>query len=367
MKISDIWLPITVILLLSGCGGDATESKSPEKEPVTVTVATAMAADQAVRFSASGKIEAMRQANLSTRMMGYIRDIQVKVGDRVRQGQTLLSLDIADLNAQRARSEAAIAEAQAAFTTAEKDYQRYSRLFEEESASQKELDDMTARFRMAEARLEAARQAKQEVEAQLAYARIKAPFGGIVTNIFPKIGDMANPGQTLVALESPGVFEVKAGIPEAEISRVARGDSVIVYIEVIGEQRSGYVSELSLSARHTGGQYLATIALPDSPEGLRSGMYARVLFERTGPAGSDGTAAASWQGSVLIPQEALVHRGQLSGVYTISQENTALLRWLRLGSKQGDQVEVLSGLSPGERYIRSAEQKLYNGMPLSIQ
>jgi multidrug efflux pump subunit AcrA (membrane-fusion protein) len=69
----------------------------------------------------------------------------------------------------------------------------------------------------------------------------------------------------------------------------------------------------------------------------------------------------------MIPCEALVTQGQLTGVYTVSQSQTALLRWVRLGREYGEQVEVISGLQPGETLIISAEGKLYNGAPLRIQ
>ena len=69
---------------------------------------------------------------------------------------------------------------------------------------------------------------------------------------------------------------------------------------------------------------------------------------------------------VLIPTEAIITNGQLSGIYTVSQSNTALLRWLRLGRTFGDQVEVLSGLNVGEAYIVSAEGKLFNGIKISL-
>ena len=71
--------------------------------------------------------------------------------------------------------------------------------------------------------------------------------------------------------------------------------------------------------------------------------------------------------TVLIPNEAIVTKGQLSGVYTVSERNTAMLRWLRLGRTYGDQVEVLSGLSADENYIISAEGKLYNGAKITIE
>ena len=70
---------------------------------------------------------------------------------------------------------------------------------------------------------------------------------------------------------------------------------------------------------------------------------------------------------VLVPKEALVYKGQLTGIYTVSQNKTAMLRWLRLGRDYGNQIEVLSGLSTDESYIVSAEGKLYNGVKVTIQ
>lgn len=354
-----VTIPLLATLLLLSCAGDKTPEKSLS-EPVAVQVADAGTGDQAPFFSASGTITAASQANLGTRMMGYVRDIPVKVGDPVRSGQLLLSLDNADLQARMAQTNAGIAEAEAAFSNAEKDYMRYRELFSDQSATQKELDDMTAGYRMAKARLEAARQMKNEVAAQFAYTRIRAPFNGVVTNIFAETGDLANPGQPLVAVETPGTFEVEARIPENEIGMVRRGDTVSVLVKATGKRLGGRVAELSNSARNTGGQYLATIQLLEQDDALRTGMYATLQFPREGT----GTREDS---TVLIPMSSLVRRGQLAGVYTISQEGTALLRWLRLGRAYGDQVEVLSGLQNGETYIVSSGSKLYNGVPVRLQ
>ncbi|MDG1573353.1 efflux RND transporter periplasmic adaptor subunit [Robiginitalea sp. M366] len=349
---------IAIALLMGSCGGDPSESPSGAQQPVAVTLAQAGTASATPYFTASGKVEAARQANLGTRMMGYVRTLHVKVGQPVQAGDLLLSLDLADLRAKMAQAEAGIAQAQAGFANAEKDYQRYRELFAAQSATQKELDDMTARYQMAKAQLEGARQMRQEVAAQFAYAQIKAPFDGVVTNVFTEAGDLASPGQPLVAVEAPGRFEVAARIPESAIIGVAVGDTVPVLIEAAGLELRGHVSELSTSARNTGGQYLATVQLDQTDPGLRSGMYATLHFP--GAKKDSGQTV-----TVLIPRDALVQRGQLSGIYTVSQQQTAMLRWLRLGREYGDQVEVLSGLQAGETYIRSAEGKLFNGVRIS--
>ncbi|MGB3149107.1 MAG: efflux RND transporter periplasmic adaptor subunit, partial [Maribacter sp.] len=240
----------------------------------------------------------------------------------------------------------------------EKDFNRYTNLFQENSASQKELDDITANYNMAKARLEAAEQMKNEVNAQLSYVNIRAPFNGVVTNKFTKEGDMANPGMPLLEIEAPGNFQVWSMVPESEIQHIKTDTEVEVLIKSLNEQVRGKVTEVSTSAKNTGGQFLVKVVLNKTKTNLLSGMYARVEFPLEEKTVSD---------VVLILKDAIITKGQLEGVYTVSQSNTALLRWLRLGRIYGDSVEVLSGLSADERYIVAAEGKLFNGAKISIE
>lgn len=346
--------------LITACGGgDANENQTSLK-PVTVSVETVKGNYPGESFSVSGKVAAKQQANLGTRIMGFVNDIPVKTGDHVKAGQVLLRLDQADMQAKLAQVNAGISEAEAAFTNAEKDYNRFQSLFADQSATQKELDDMTTRYRMAQARLESARQMQREVSAQFAYTQIKAPFSGLVVNTFVKSGDLVNPGQPLLAIEDPDEFEIKAQIPENYINQVKVGDSATIWIKTLNAKISGQISELSTSARNTGGQYEVTLALTDKNQDLRSGMFASVEF-------SGIESLVESENIVLIPSEILVERGELKGIYTVSQSNTAVLRWLRIGREYGDRVEVLAGLEAGESYVVSAAGKLYNGAPLSIQ
>ncbi|SDL30733.1 RND family efflux transporter, MFP subunit [Salinimicrobium catena] len=349
----------TLGLFATSCGSDEKKEAINEGPVVPVRVETPSGAGE--RFlTASGKIEAVNSANLSTRMMGFIEDIHVKVGDKVNKGELLVSINNSDLQAKRAQVNAGITEAEAAYNNAKKDYERFKALYEKESASQKEMDDQTARFEMAKARLEAAKQMKNEVNSQFAYVNIRAPFSGVITNKFAEEGTMANPGQPLLAIESPGKFEVMARVPESEISRIETGTKVDVNVKSIDQTIPGTVSEVSTSARNTGGQYMVKIALEDTEAKLLSGMYATVRF----PIEKKEETASQ---AVMIPQDAIITRGDLQGVYTVSSQNTAMLRWLRLGRTYGDQVEVLSGLNPEEAYIVSADGKLFNGAKVSVK
>ncbi|GAB4161992.1 MAG: efflux RND transporter periplasmic adaptor subunit [Winogradskyella sp.] len=358
LSIHKLFATITLLGLLS-CGQDQKEVVKDTSNPVSVVVEKVTSNNHNSPLIVSGTIEAVNSANLSTRLMGYVERIHVKVGDKVTKGQTLIVINNNDLQAKRAQVNAGISEAQAAFDIAEKDYNRYKNLFEENSASQKELDDMTAHYNMAKARLESAQQMKNEINAQFDYTNVKAPFNGVVTGKFIDEGALANPGMPLLAIESPKSFEVVARVPETMITKIKEGEEANIVISSINAEIKGNVTEVSTSSANSGGQFLVKLNLDSKNQNVRSGMFASVQFPniKNQLSGSGET--------IMIPKEAIITHGQLSGIYTVSQQNTAVLRWLRLGKSFGDKVEVLSGLTADESYILSSEEKLYNGAKLS--
>ena len=352
-----ITLLILSIVLVS-CGSDEKKSLKKDTPTVAVKVVSVNSENSSPFFTASGKIKATNQVTLSTRTSGYVDNIHVKVGDKVSKGKLLLSINNAGLKAKLAQVNASITQAKAAFNIAEKDYNRYKNLHQQNSASQKEMDDMTANFEMAKARLEAANAMMNEINSQFKYVDIKAPFSGVVTTKYIEKGDLANPGMPLISVESPEKFDVTVMVAESEISQVKKDTKVDVLVKSINQTLSGIVTEVSTSANNTGGQYLVKITLNKSDAPILSGMYTNVKFP------SNKKSAAN---KVLIPLDVIVKNGQLSGVYTVSQNNTAILRWLRLGKTFGNDVEVLSGLNADEQYIVSAEGKLYNGVKVAIK
>jgi RND family efflux transporter MFP subunit len=361
MKKTIAILILSTFLFLS-CGKETKEATN--SEPVIEVQVSGISADSNTPYvTASGKIEAENSANVSTRMMGYVTKVHVKVGQKVNAGQLLVSVNNTDLQAKKAQVDASILQATAAFNNAKKDYERFTVLFNQQSASQKELDDMTSRYEMAKAGLESVKQMKNEVMAQFSYANITAPFSGEVTNTFVKEGDMANPGMPLVSVEGNGIMQVMAMVSEGDITSIKNGMPVKVLVKSSNQQLKGKVSEVSTSATNTGGQYLVKINLEKTDNKVLSGMFVNIQFPIEKPKAKSETIKS---GKILVPESALVTQGQLTGIYTVSN-NVAILRWIRTGKSFGNQVEVLSGLSANEKYIVAAEGKLYNGALISVQ
>jgi RND family efflux transporter MFP subunit len=348
-------------LILMSCGGDKKENVT-NLPTIPVQVSENTENVNGSFITASGKIESENSANLSTRMMGYVTKVNVKVGQNVSAGQLLVSINNTDLLAKKAQVDASITQATAGYNNAKKDYDRFVNLFAQQSASQKELDDMTARYEMAKAGLEAAKQMRNEVMAQFSYSNITAPFSGTVTNTFVKEGDMANPGMPLVSIEGASRLQVTAMVSESDISNVKNGMPVIINVKSLNKEVAGKVSEVSLSAKNTGGQYLVKVILDKMDKTILSGMFVNVQFQK---AKKEITSTVK-SDIVLVSESALVRQGQLTGIYTVGSGNVAILRWLRIGKTLGSQVEILSGLSSDEQYIVSAEGKLFNGAKVQL-
>src|SRR4051812_1572169 len=173
-------LMLIILTGLNGCSDQNENQNERNDKAVAVTLST-VAAGTSPAIIASGKVEAVHTANISTRVMGRITDIFVKTGDRVRKGQLLASVWDEDIKAKRAQADAMIAEAEAAYATAKKDYDRFDNLYKQQSATAKELDNVMLQYNSAKAKVVAARQMRSEVNADLSYSSLTAPFNGVVT------------------------------------------------------------------------------------------------------------------------------------------------------------------------------------------
>ncbi|WP_462319291.1 efflux RND transporter periplasmic adaptor subunit, partial [Marinilabilia sp.] len=259
--------------------------------------------------------------------------------------------------AKEQQVEAGIAEATAAFENLETNYQRFKNLYEKESATQKEFDDIKAQYKMAEARLEAAKQRRREVDEMLQYANIRSPYDGTVINKFVNEGDMASPGMPLLAIEAPGAFEVLSRIPESEMNLWSVGDTAMVKISSVKETVEGVITNISPSSKFSGPQYEILIGLmPDEEQAsiVRSGMFANVKLHH-------GTEEV-----VEVPSELIVERGQLTGIWMVSPQDKALMRWIRPGRELKGKTEILSGVKPGEKIITEYDGRLYDGILVEL-
>jgi RND family efflux transporter MFP subunit len=352
-----------IIITLAGlhaCSGGNEKRNETNETPVAVKLST-VSEDIQPAISASGVVEAAQTANISTRVMGRITNIFVKTGDRVNKGQLLASVWDEDIKAKRAQTDAMIAEAEGALATAQKDYDRFNNLYKQQSATAKELDNVTLQYNSAKAKVAAAKQMRSEVNANLTYSSLTAPFSGVVTQKLAEVGSIANPGIPILTIEQNEIFQVSASIAESDISKIHLGDVANIRIKSTGKLFDGKIVQINPSSQFTGGQYMVKISIPETAKkDIYAGMFASVSIPVKDILQVKNDVA-------LVPFSSIITRDELTGIYTVGVNNTALLRWIRLGKTYGDKVEVISGLSKDEKFIRSSESKLYDGAPVIVK
>jgi RND family efflux transporter MFP subunit len=293
----------------------------------------------------------------------------VHEGDSVRAGQTLAVLDDATLRASVEQAQAGVKAAQNAQAAAQSNAAlaastlgRYKQLESEKSVSPQEMDEVSRRAEAAAANFDAVRAQTDAARAQesgartmLSYTRLTAPFSGIVTARMADPGTMAAPGVSLIQVDQSGALQLQATVDESAIGAVHKGLKVQVEVDGAGAAgMAGTVQEIVPAADQASHSFLVKIDLPAASQ-LLAGMYGTAEFP-------NGVRQA-----ILIPRSAVVARGSLACVYVVDGKGIAQLRYLVLGGLQGDLVEVLSGISAGEKLVDAPADRDLAGKRIEVQ
>jgi len=325
------------ILVLAACGDKIQPGTTGKEATVTVKapVITARVTQQPVYYEAVGTVTARTASTVASKLMGVVRAIHVQEGDLVKQGDLLVTIDQRQVQAQL---EQALANAE----VASKEYRRYQQLLKEQSASQQEFDRAEARYREAQAAVDAARVSQKD-------ALVRAPYDGRVVAKMINPGDLASPGTPFVTIEQEGLFCTDLVLPERYIQAIKLDLEVSVVVPAMNnEEFTGIVGRIVPTADARSRSFQVKVRMPEGPD-FKSGMFARVLI----PVGGTGM--------LLIPQTAITAQGQLNGVFIVDEQQTAHFRLVRTGKIFGDQVEVLSGLNDGQRVIQTVPPTMQDG------
>jgi multidrug efflux pump subunit AcrA (membrane-fusion protein) len=347
----------------------------------------------------SGTIRPLDQATLSTRVMGRITSLPAEAGDRFRKGDVLARIDVMDMTAQTSQAQsgvdqaragvaqsqatlsqlqAQLVEAKASLRLAEISQRRMILLRREGAVSQSQLDEANTRFEegrakvaqiqagitqaqaaiaQSKAALNRASSAVTSASANESYGTILAPFNGVVVQKLAYEGEMAAPGTALLKVENPDILQLEISVPEDNLRYVQVGKLVQVRVDAINQSFTAKIQQIVPAADPNSRSFIVKIPIPNSGR-LISGMFGKIAL----PLGT--------QQRMTIPQTALVQRGQLQGVYTVVTptpgQTTAELRWIKTGKTQNGQVEITSGLMPGDRLITNHLSQLTDGQPISI-
>ncbi len=285
-----------------------------------------------------GMIEAVQQSTVSAQTSGTVVELPFDVDDSVVAGDLIVRLDDSEQQSRLNQAEATLGEAQSGLQDARQQYQRIEAIHERGLVSRQEFDRARNNLSAARARVERARAGVEEAQEQLNYTRITAPYDGILTERHVELGESVSPGQPLLSGLSLEQLRVVVDLPQK-------------YADVARNERRATVSLADGRVLKTGEMTFYPYANPQThtfrlrmrltePNGtLFPGMLVKV-----------GVPVATRE-ALWIPASALVQRSELRAVFVLDNNDQPRLRQIRAGIRHGDRLEVLSGLSEGERVV----------------
>lgn len=341
-------LLLTVLLLLAGCGAeDKADKARGAARSIQARVEAVSVAEMPTYHTAPATVVARERVEVASRLMGYLREINVAEGAMVKAGQRLFTVDPLDVEGQLAQARLAVELAEDAWRDAVADYERHANLLKEEVVTRQQYEKMKLNRDLAATRLAQARAQLATAAGQLRYASVTAPIAGVVTRKLADRGDLATPGQPVIVLESTGPMQVETQVPEAILARIKLGQTVQVEIDGQAGPVAARIARISPAADPVSRTF--QVKLDVAQAGLRSGSFARVLFPLTS------------RQALTVPAAALVQRAGIEGVFVVNAEGIAQFRMVRSGERRDGRVEIQAGLTEGERIVVEGAEQLANG------
>ena len=330
-------LMIAALLPVSCHQSEDPAQAPPPGPPIEAPVIAVEAVVQTVHEQVVGTVQPELRATVASKTTGHIIEMLAVPGKTVDKGQLLARIKTPQLVAAMASAEASLANAKS-------EAERYRSLRDSGSVSQREIDRVETALQVITAE-------RDQIKSQLDEADIKAPFTGRITHKQRDTGDLVQPGTPICRIEDPTRLRFEMHVAETLANKLTLGQSFRVVIESGGLDLEGAVAEISPAADTGSRTFLIKLDLP-AEKSLMAGQFGRAFLPRT------------TRSSIMIPKDAVLQRGQMSYAAVVDGDNTAHLRIVRTGARQGGGIEILAGLEQGERILAEVPADFAGGTPV---
>lgn len=351
--------PCLVLLLITQCVlaacSEEPRSDGPRNRTVTVTVARVEEASFERSIRGIGSLEGANQVVIRPERAGIVKEIRFQEGQMVQQGERLVTLRDDKLQQELKAQNATLQSALATLDRTRRSYQRFARLFEQDTISREELDQVQTAYETAQADVDRLRAQVDLVREQLADTSINAPVSGLLSESFVDPGDYVEEGDDLVTLYDTSTLEVVFSVSGNRVGSLEKGQPVTVFVDAFPETaftgRVTFVGPAVDPATRT----LPVKARVDNPgQRLKPGLFATaevVIDSRISPA---------------VPEQALVAVRTGYVVFTVGQNATASRQPVQIGLRRPGLVEILEGVAPGDRVVTLGHMNLSDGTPVEV-
>ncbi len=351
------------------------ENTAAASTPRSAAVAIAKQQSISTQLSIAGEFLPYQDVQIHAKVAGYIKKINVDIGDRVHMGQVLAVLEIPELVAQIDEANAAVHHAEEEIQRAHSEVSRAEadsvalhanaeRLADTDKArpgliAQQELDDATAKDRASQAQVDASKSAlaaaRQQLEVAKAdyqhfaalgsYAQITAPYDGVVTARFADTGSLVQAGTSsggmpVVTVAQINLLRLRVPVAESLAAKIRNGDSAEIVVQATGEHFTGKVTRSTNSLDMSTRTEQVEIDVPNRDYHLQPGMYADVRL-----------SANARPDALVVPIEAIQRGEAKNQVLLVDKNDKVEFREVKLGIEGPNNVEIVSGLNPGDRVI----------------
>ncbi len=344
-------LTLAAQVMSSGCKPSLAGPAKEAGPPLAVQVVRPKRGPITRNVTLPGEIKPYQQATLYAKVAGYLRTITVDKGDQVKEGVLLAEIEVPELLADRARYKSEV-------EVADLDYKRLSE-------SQKKFPDLVVPQTVdnAKGKLDVAKASLERTETLLSFAKIIAPFSGVITKRMVDPGAFipaatsgsAAQNAAIVTLTDFNRVRVQVAVPELETSLITTDQPVRVSADGLPRRNfDGKITRFSYALDEASKTMLAEIELDNPKLELRPGMYATVKIgiERK-------------EDALLVPVEGLVVEKAGSSLFIII-DNKAKKLPVKTGFNDGAQVEIISGIKPDQPVILIGKKTLADGQPVTV-
>jgi RND family efflux transporter MFP subunit len=332
------------------------EATSAESGAMYVRTVQVEPGGGAQTLSLPGTLQGFVQAPVAARAGGYLRRWTKDIGSRVRQGELLAEIETPELDQQLSQAIAARQQTAASLDLAKSSMLRWEALRKRDAVSQQELDERRSAFAQAQANLAAADANVERLRQLEGFKRVVAPFSGVITKRNVDIGDLIDTtGKPLFLLSQTDPLRVYVNVPQAYAQLVKPGQAATVtQTELHGRKFRGEVARTAASIDAATRTMQVEVSLRNQDGALLPGAFVQVDL------------ALPPSGTVTVPFNALLFRGEGVRVAAVDGKGTVHIRPVRLGRNFGDAVEILEGLAGGERLVVNPADSLDEGDQVQV-
>lgn len=333
-----------VLAISSQLSGDAAGASAPEPDNRRANVRVETVKTQLVEdiLELTGTVMPWEDITLSAETAGRIEVQAVDEGARIQADQVLFRVDTQSIRAQ-------LDQARAQLTLAAREFERMQQLAQRGASPARDADSAVASRDVAAAEVRA-------LEIMLAKSEINAPIDGVVDTVYRKVGEYVDPGAPLVRIVQINPVKVVVGVPERDRPQFESGNTVRVRLDALpGQTFEGTIYRIATTAEASTHTFRTEIQLDNESGTLKPGMIARLQFVR-----------AAYPDSILVPMFAVISLEDGRLVY-VEEDGRAEPRTVETGVFRGADVQILSGLAPGDRLIVSGQRGLRPGEAVDVR